>query len=113
MLVTFEMINIKVLREDQFADETRKSCELIVIEKRFFDIESQPTVGSNELLLFTLDRTEDQLHIFFRLLGHPGKSAVGFADHRLKELRRENVIPKVVKDRRFDDAKGLVHLCLP
>jgi hypothetical protein len=47
--VTFEMINIKVLREDQFADETRKSCVLGVIEKRFLDIESQPTVGSYEL----------------------------------------------------------------
>ena len=47
--VTFEMINIKVLREDQFADEKRKACLLRVVEKRFLDIESQPTVGSNEL----------------------------------------------------------------
>jgi hypothetical protein len=47
--IKFKVIDIKILRENQFADKTRKACVLVMIEKGFLDIESKPAVCSNEL----------------------------------------------------------------
>lgn len=50
--IKFRMVFfVEVLRENQFADKAREACLLGVIKKTFLDIESEPAVGSNQLLI--------------------------------------------------------------
>ncbi len=49
MGVTLQLVDVKVFRENEFADKARESGVIGVVEERFLYVECNPPVGLDEL----------------------------------------------------------------